>query len=103
MLFAEATQTAYVPISTGCSQFCAYCIVPYARGLEKNRDKEDVMKEVEAQVANGASEIVLLGQIVNKHPDFDENSLMCVKELNHYRRKYLENVLVYEADELSKI
>jgi tRNA-2-methylthio-N6-dimethylallyladenosine synthase len=72
MLFAEATQTAYVPISTGCSQFCAYCIVPYARGLEKNRDIEEVMKEVEAQIANGASEIVLLGQIVNKHPDFDE-------------------------------
>lgn len=72
MLFAEATQTAYVPISTGCSQFCAYCIVPYARGLEKNRDKEEIMKEVEAQVAGGASEIVLLGQIVNKHPDFDE-------------------------------
>jgi len=72
MLFAENTQTAYVPISTGCSQFCAYCIVPYARGLEKNRDKEEVMKEVEAQIAGGASEIVLLGQIVNKHPDFDE-------------------------------
>ena len=72
MLFAEKTQTAYVPISTGCSQFCAYCIVPYARGLEKNRDKEEIMKEVEAQIASGASEIVLLGQIVNKHPDFDE-------------------------------
>lgn len=72
MLFAENTQTAYVPISTGCSQFCAYCIVPYARWLEKNRDKEEVMKEVAAQIAGGASEIVLLGQIVNKHPDFDE-------------------------------
>jgi tRNA-2-methylthio-N6-dimethylallyladenosine synthase len=72
MLFAENTQTAYVPISTWCSQFCAYCIVPYARGLEKNRDKEEILKEIEAQIASGASEIVLLGQIVNKHPDFDE-------------------------------
>ena len=40
--------------------------------LITNRDKEEIIKEVEAQVAGGASEIVLLGQIVNKHPDFDE-------------------------------
>lgn len=72
MLFKENTKTAYVPISTGCSQFCAYCIVPYARGLEKNRPVDEILAEVEAQVAGGASEIVLLWQIVNKHPDFDE-------------------------------
>ena len=28
-------KTAYIPISTGCNQFCAYCIVPFARGLER--------------------------------------------------------------------
>ncbi|USN55250.1 MAG: radical SAM protein [Candidatus Peribacteria bacterium] len=70
MLFQENTKTAYVPISTGCSQFCAYCIVPYARGLEKNRAVDEIMTEIRAHVANGVEEIVLLGQIVNKHPDF---------------------------------
>jgi tRNA-2-methylthio-N6-dimethylallyladenosine synthase len=70
MLFRENAKTAYVPISTGCSQFCAYCIVPYARGLEKNRPVDEIMQEVRSQVANGAEEIFLLGQIVNKHPEF---------------------------------
>lgn len=70
--FAENTKTAYVPISIWCSQFCSYCIVPYARGLEKNRPLDEILTEVTYQLAQGAEEIVLLGQIVNKHPDFVE-------------------------------
>jgi tRNA-2-methylthio-N6-dimethylallyladenosine synthase len=62
--------TAYVPISTGCSQFCAYCIVPYSRGLEKNRPIDEIISEVKHHLNHGIQEIVLLGQIVNKHPDF---------------------------------
>ena len=69
-LFSENTKTAYVPVSTGCSQFCSYCIVPYARGLEKNRSVEDIIMEVKHHLENGIKEIVLLGQIVNKHPQF---------------------------------
>lgn len=72
MLMKSSTKTAYVPISMGCSQFCAYCIVPYSRGLEKHREVEEVMKEVASHVENGAQEIVLIGQIVNKHPKFAE-------------------------------
>lgn len=64
--------TAYVPISTGCNQFCAYCIVPYARGLEKYFPVEQIVKEVQMHLDRGAKEIVLLGQIVNKHPQFVE-------------------------------
>lgn len=72
MIFREWTKTAYVPIQTWCSQFCAYCIVPYARGLEKNRPIEDVISEIQFHVNQGAEEIVLLGQIVNKHKNFKE-------------------------------
>jgi len=68
--FKENTKTAYVPISTGCSQFCAYCIVPYARWLEKNLDEDKVVAEAKHHLDNGVEEIVLLGQIVNKHPNF---------------------------------
>lgn len=71
-LFKENTKTAYVPISTWCNQFCAYCIVPYSRGLEKNRPLEEIITEVEYHLSQGAEEITLLGQIVNKHPDFVE-------------------------------
>lgn len=71
-LINENTKTAYVPISTWCSQFCAYCIVPYARWLEKNRPVDDIIKEVRYHLDRGIEEIVLLGQIVNKHPQFVE-------------------------------
>jgi tRNA-2-methylthio-N6-dimethylallyladenosine synthase len=69
-LLLEQSKTAYVPISTWCSQFCAYCIVPYSRGLEKNRAVDEILAEVRHHLDQGIEEIVLLGQIVNKHPDF---------------------------------
>ncbi len=54
-----------VPISTGCDNFCSYCIVPHARGRELSRDPEEIMAECEKAVKNGAREITLLGQNVN--------------------------------------
>lgn len=50
MLMQSDSRSAFVPISSGCSQFCAYCIVPYARGLEKNRLREEILKEVQSQL-----------------------------------------------------
>lgn len=66
------SKTAYVPISTGCNQFCSYCIVPYARWLEKHLPVEQIIWEVKRHLARGIEEIVLLWQIVNKHPQFTE-------------------------------
>lgn len=64
--------TAYIPISTWCNQFCSYCIVPYARGLEKNFPIQQIINEAKLHIDNWTKEIVLLWQIVNKHPDFIE-------------------------------
>ncbi len=54
-------KTAYIPISSGCNQFCAYCIVPYARGLEKWFPVEQIINEAKVHLANGVKEISLLG------------------------------------------
>lgn len=71
-LLSSQKKTAFVPISTGCNQFCSYCIVPYARGMEKNMPSDQILSEVKHHLDNGIQEITLLGQIVNKYPKFDQ-------------------------------
>lgn len=58
---------AYVTIQTGCNKYCTYCVVPYARGLEKNRPLADILEELDGLAAQGAIEVTLLGQSVNSY------------------------------------
>ena len=52
---------AYLKIQDGCSQFCSYCIIPYARGPIRSRDPQDVIAEVKRLAENGFKEVVLTG------------------------------------------
>ena len=60
-------KTAYIPISNGCSNFCAYCVVPHVRGPLVHRPVKDIIKEVKELIKNGYKEIWLLGQNVNNY------------------------------------
>jgi tRNA-2-methylthio-N6-dimethylallyladenosine synthase len=60
---------AWIPVQRGCDYRCTYCIVPTTRGPERSRRLEDVVREAEEVVAEGMSEVVLLGQTVNSYTD----------------------------------
>ena len=65
--------TAWVTVQRGCDHRCTFCIVPYVRGPEKNRQPEDVLEDIRAAVREGYSEVTLLGQTVNSYVSGDWN------------------------------
>ena len=73
--------TAFVNIIYGCDKFCTYCIVPFTRGKERSRQKEDILKEINQLIKAGYQEVTLLGQNVNAYG----------KDLND--QYYLNNLL----------
>ena len=52
---------AFLKIQDGCNNFCTYCIIPYARGRIRSREKESVLKQAQSLVDHGFVEIVLTG------------------------------------------
>jgi tRNA-2-methylthio-N6-dimethylallyladenosine synthase len=63
----ESAYAAWVSISVGCNNTCTFCIVPSLRGKERDRRPGEVLAEIEALVAEGVSEVTLLGQNVNTY------------------------------------
>jgi ribosomal protein S12 methylthiotransferase len=53
---------AYIKISEGCANRCAYCVIPYLKGKYKSRAIDSIKKEAACLVKNGAKELILVGQ-----------------------------------------
>lgn len=59
--------SAYVPVVTGCDQYCTYCIVRLRRGRERSKPREEILEEVRCLVERGVREVTLVGQIVDSY------------------------------------
>jgi tRNA-2-methylthio-N6-dimethylallyladenosine synthase len=86
---------AFLTIQTGCNKFCTYCVVPYARGLEKNRPAADILREAHELIAHGVIEITLLGQTVNSYRASDPEIF---SKDNPYKDHYA--ALLWEMNQL---
>jgi tRNA-2-methylthio-N6-dimethylallyladenosine synthase len=65
----ESRWRAGVTISEGCDRNCSFCVVPMTRGRQRDRESGNIICEVEALVADGYLEVMLLGQTVNAYSD----------------------------------
>lgn len=105
---AEHTR-AYIKIQDGCNQFCAYCMIPYARGRVRSRKKADVLEEIRGLVSAGYKEFVLTGIHISS---YGEGTLLelaeavdAVEGVERIRLGSLEPRIVTAefADRLSKL
>ncbi|HOW88919.1 MAG TPA: tRNA (N6-isopentenyl adenosine(37)-C2)-methylthiotransferase MiaB [Elusimicrobiales bacterium] len=63
----DSPVSAFITIMRGCSLKCSYCIVPAVRGEASYLAPEEILAEAEAKIAEGAKELILLGQTVNSY------------------------------------
>jgi tRNA-2-methylthio-N6-dimethylallyladenosine synthase len=71
----ETPWRAGITISEGCNRQCSFCVVPFTRGKQRDRESANIIREVEQLVAQGTIEIVLLGQTVNAYRDPSPDAL----------------------------
>ncbi len=104
---------AWVNIMYGCDNFCSYCVVPYARGRERSRPSDDIVRELIELAGKGYKEVTLLGQNVNSyHSDCDFPELLRrahdVEGIERIRfvtshPKDLSSTLMYAMRDLKKV
>jgi tRNA-2-methylthio-N6-dimethylallyladenosine synthase len=63
----DKKESALIPISSGCNNFCSYCIVPFARGKEISRPFKKIVTECQQAIADGFTHLTLVGQNVNSY------------------------------------
>ncbi len=96
--------TAYLRISEGCNNVCAYCAIPKIRGRYRSRDMEDILKEAKELALNGYKEIILVAQdTTNYGVDlYGEKTLhVLLKELGKIKSIKWIRLLYCYAEELT--
>ena len=75
---------AYIKIQDGCNQFCSYCVIPYARGRVRSRDRQEIINEIKGLVQKGCKEVVLTGIHVSSYgSDFENEDVNLISLIEH--------------------
>jgi len=100
--FCDHTR-AFVKVQEGCDNYCSYCIVSFARGKNKARPAESVVREVEALVGGGYKEVVVTGTDLGRYHDDSGNDLLALlkrlEKIQGLRRIRLSSI---HPDEVSE-
>jgi tRNA-2-methylthio-N6-dimethylallyladenosine synthase len=84
---------AFVTITRGCNNFCAFCIVPYLRGRERHRDPKAIVNDINGLIEKGIREVTLVGQNVNSYRyqtmRFPDLIRMVLKETDLQRLRFI--------------
>ncbi|MDD2758061.1 MAG: tRNA (N6-isopentenyl adenosine(37)-C2)-methylthiotransferase MiaB [Patescibacteria group bacterium] len=96
----QSPAQAFVTIQTGCNNFCTYCVVPSARGRERNRPVKDILAETRAFAVGGGLEITLLGQTVNHYLAPDPESFC---KNNPFKERDDFSALLWELNQIAGI
>ena len=104
---SDSNTSTFLTIQEGCDKFCKFCVVPYTRGPEFSRSIDELMKEGEVLVKNGAREITLLGQNVNAYNFKGKKLSELIRELskikNLKRIRYTTSHPIDFSNDLIKI
>ncbi len=93
--------SVFLPIMTGCNNFCSYCVVPFTRGREKSREAKEIIEEVKSLVKKGGKEILLLGQNVNSYKDKTVNFAKLLKKINDIKGNFKLSFLTSHPKDMS--
>jgi tRNA-2-methylthio-N6-dimethylallyladenosine synthase len=81
----DSSVTCHITVMRGCNKRCTYCIVPTVRGVERSREAESIVAEVERAVSEGVKEVCLLGQTVNSYRTRNDDFASLLRKLDGVR------------------
>ena len=58
---ADDRTRCFIKVQDGCNYFCTYCTIPYARGKSRNPKIEEVVKDAQEALKQGAKELIITG------------------------------------------
>ena len=92
---------AYIPIMTGCNNFCSYCAVPYTRGREVSRKAQNILRQINKIVKHGCGDIVLLGQNVNSYKSARTDFPKLLENIDKLSGRFTIRFLTFHPKDLS--